>query len=109
MFASGDQPAQASGSARGKEPDPAFTGEAERRWERRGFPVLLCMIALMAALHVYYLCASGMVASADEAHYMGGCHQIANGIRSGKLKDAWESYATALTFKPAPARGPWRG
>jgi|GEM_PF-1198521 len=66
---------------------------------RRIKVVLALTIAVLAMAHVIYLCLSRTVPSCDEAHYLTGAWQIAEGARSGSPSKLWQSFVVALHFK----------
>lgn len=88
-----------SNKVTGTLPVSAGAGQATWALDRWGFPITVAVIALLSACHTYYLMASRMAPSTDEAHYMSGALSIAEGLRSGTLSGAWHGYQNALGYK----------
>jgi hypothetical protein len=75
------------------------THRSFERADRYAFRAFVALVLLLASCHTIYLLRSAMIPSSDEAHYMSGVFAIAQGLRSGSLKTALLSYASALGFK----------
>ena len=67
--------------------------------DRWALPLTLAVVTGLTACHAYYVMASRISPSTDEAHYMTGALSIAEGIRGGTLSSIWRGYQNALGFK----------
>src|SRR5579884_900006 len=93
------RPTRSGTGGRPLAPPSAATPASAAALDRWAFPCLAAFIFLMSACHLYYALFSRVPPSTDEAHYMSGALSMANGIRTGTLRGAWEGYQNALGFK----------